>query len=293
MGIVRGGSVLILCVLLLLSLIVMDSFFILGSSLKYDNVEHGISTIVQDISNSGDLIPKELTGNFNVTKAATDVSLLIKYYCQNTNSSEYKFSYEGYNITIPCTQEFLNNPSAIINKSINDVTYEIYYQNYDCNFFDCFSKTNLPFFLVSEKSMNYWMNKFYIMLAVSLVLLFLIFLFVEQKQNTLIIAGVLLILSSFPILKLKDLVSILAGKFSSIINLFLSSTGMVFTLSLVIGGILILAGIILRILGRNVIKQKVSVNDVKNIVKEEISKQSKPVILKQQKKQIVKTKKRR
>lgn len=254
MGIIRGGSVFILCILLFLSFILMDSFFILGSSLKYDHVQNGISTLLQNIS-SGSLIPNALTGNFNLTQAAIGISFQLKIYCQNVSHTEYTFAYQDYNITLPCTADVVNNPQAIINKTFTDFSYQVYYKNYDCGFFDCFSKTGFPFFLISEKAMNYWLNKFYIMLAVSLALIFLIFLFIEQKQNTPILVGAMLILTAFPILKLKDLIDFFAGSFAPVINIFLSGTKTVFTISLVIGVILIALGIVLRILGRHTIKK--------------------------------------
>ena len=289
MGILRGGSVIILCLLLLLSFIVMDSFYVLGSSLKYNNVQQDITTVVQDISSGTSVLPVDITGNFNLTRIALQVSAPIKQYCQATNSTEYNFTYENYRVVIPCNQTFLDNPGAIINKTVQDVTYGIYYTQYDCSFFNCFSKTQLPFFLVSKKAMDYWMNKFYIMLIASLVLIFLIFLLVEEKQNVAILAGALLILAAIPILKLKAVIDFFAGRFSPLIDLFLKNTGAVFTLSLIIGAVLVAAGILLRFLGRNTLKKKVSVDDVKSIVRQEIGKekQSQP----QPKKQ--KTKKKR
>lgn len=269
MGIFRGGSVVILCFLLLISFILVDSFLILGLSLRYNNVESGISLIVQNISSSNSILPPEITGNFNITKASLDVASKIATYCQNV--TEYNFTYQGYNLTIPCNENFTANPQQIINKSMNDLTYQIYYANYNCGFFDCFSNTKFPFFLVSEKAMNYWMNKFYIMLGISLILILLLFLFLKQKLNTIIITGALLTITAFPILKLKDLVDFFAGNYSSLINLFLSSTGTVFTLSLIIGIFLIALGIALRIMMRNKVKKKLSVDDVKNIVKKEVA----------------------
>ena len=112
----------------------------------------------------------------------------------------------------------------------------------------------------------------------------LIFLFVEQKQNTPIIVGALLVLSAFPILKLKDLLYVLVGKFSSLINLFLSSTHTVFILSLMLGIFLFIAGIALRLFGRESIKKKISRKELKEIVKKEISKEKQAQQMKKKKK---------
>lgn len=271
MGFFRGGLVLILGILLFFSFLIMNSLFILSSSLKYDNVKEGLYSIVQDAGTG--VIPEELLGDFNLTKAANKELAKAKNYCRQNNNS-YVFNYEGYVINVSC-QNVLNSNSSVefINETYNDVVYDIYYKEYDCNFWNCFSKTGLPFFLVSEKARDYWKSKLYFSLLASLILIILIFLLVEQKQNTPIIVGVLLVLSAFPLLKLKDLLYFLAGKFSSLINLFLSSTRTVFLFSLILGMFLVGAGVALRLLGRESIKKKFSKKDVEEIVKKEISKE--------------------
>jgi len=282
MGFFRGGLVLILGILLFFSFLIMNSLFILSSSLKYDNVKEGLYPIVQDAGTG--IIPEELLGDFNLTKEANKELTKAKNYCRQNNTS-YVFNYEGYVINISC-QDVLNsnNSMEFVNETYNDVVYDIYYKEYDCNFWKCFSKTGLPFFLVSEKARDYWKSKLYFSLLASLILIILIFLLVEQKQNTPIIVGVLLVLSAFPLLKLKDLLYFLAGKFSSLINLFLSSTRTVFLFSLILGMFLVGAGIALRLLGRESIKKKFSKKDVEEIVKKEISKEKQAQQVKKKKK---------
>ncbi|HKZ34126.1 MAG TPA: hypothetical protein VJ142_02740 [Candidatus Nanoarchaeia archaeon] len=274
MGLFRGGTVLILGILLFSSFLIMNSFFILSSSLKYENVKAGLYPLVTDISGSGTggLIPKEIVGEFNLTDAAEDALRFGKFYCRNQNNTQYSFNYEGYNVNISC-ETIINSTSSesLINETYGDVIYDIYYKEYDCSFWRCFSKTGLPFFLVSEKAHDYWQSKFYFSLAVSLILIALIFLLVEQKINTPIIVGALLALSAFPLLKLKDLLYAIAGNFAALINIFLSSTRSIFLFSLIAGIFLAGAGIGLRLLRPDLIKKKFSMKDVKEIVKGEIA----------------------
>lgn len=274
MGFFRGGFVLVLGVLLFISFLALNSFFILSSSLKYDNVKDGLYPLVKNlsVSGTGELFPKEILGEFNLTKAAEDNSDIINSYCQN--NTEYVFSYKGYTVNIPCYAN-ATDPEVLINETFNDVIYDIYYKQYECGFWNCFSKTEIPFFLVSEKAKDYWQGKFYLTLIISLILVLLIFLFVERKPNTLIIAGALLILSALPLLKLKDLFYALAGKFSVLINLFLSSTRWVFIFSLILGIFLITGGIALRFWHPEAVKEKLSKKEVKEIVKEEIKEEKK------------------
>ncbi len=286
MGFFRGGIILMLGILLFLSFFIMNSFFILSSSLKYENVKTDLYPLVKDMSMSGTgLIPKEIIGNFNLTNAATDSLNAFKYYCSNQNNTHYVFSYQGYTIDVPCQLANSSSPESFINETYNSAIHDIYYKQYDCKFWDCFSKTKLPFFLVSEKAMNYWKSKFYFFLLSSLILIALIFLFVEQKMNTLTIVGSLLALSAFPLLKLNVLLLLLfgilslAGNFSALINIFLSiflsSTHGVFLFSLILGILLIGTGVGLRLWKPDLIKKKLSKKDVEEIVKDEISQEKK------------------
>ena len=277
MGFFRGGAVLLLGILLFFSFLIMNSFFILQSSLSYENVKTGLYPLVKDMSMSGagEFIPKEIVGEFNLTDAAKDASKALENYCRNNNNTHYVFEYEGYSVDVPCESANISNPEALINETYEDVLYGIYYKEYDCKFWDCFSKTELPFFLVSQKAKDYWKNKFYISLIVSLVLIALILLFVEQKINTFVVVGTLLALSAFPLLKLKDLLYALAGDFSVLINIFLSTTRGVFLFSLILGMIFIGAGIGLRLWKPELMKKKFSKKDVEEIVKKEISQERK------------------
>ncbi|MEK6847771.1 MAG: hypothetical protein AABX50_01440 [Nanoarchaeota archaeon] len=270
MGFFRGGFVLVLGVLLFLSFLALNSFFILQSSLKYDNVKDSLYPFVKNLSESGTggIIQKEVLGEFNLTKVARDNANTIKNYCQS--NTEYVFSYESYTVTIPCSAN-VTDVGVVINETFNDVIYEIYYKQYDCKFWNCFVKTKLPFFLVSQKARDYWKNKFYISLIASLILIALIFLFIEEKRNTPIAVGTLLALSAFSMLKLEDLAYSLAGGFSELIKIFLSNTQKVFVLSLALGIVLVLTGIALRLLGSDYMKEKFSKKEIKDIVKEEIT----------------------
>mgnify|MGYP001589055837 CR=1 FL=1 len=263
MGFIRKSSVMFFGFLLFFSFLALNSLFILGSSLQYDNVREGIYPIVKELSGTGEgnLIPKEIVGEFNLTKAAEDARDALKEHCKN--ATDYVFSYKGYTIDIPCEYANVTDPESIINKTFDDVIYDIYYKDYDCGFWDCFSKTEQPFFLVSEKAKDYWMNKFYISLLISAILVLLVFLLVQRKPNAFIITGALLVLSVLPLLKLGDLIYALAGNFASLINLFLSSTKTVFWFSLILGIILIATGIILKIWGVAEIKQKLSKKEAK------------------------------
>jgi len=275
MGFFRGGLVLILGILLFSSFLIMNSFFVLSSSLKYENVKDGLYPIMKDMASSGtgELLPEEIIGEFNLTDAAKDVLNQAKNYCRNQNNTKYVFSYKEYNVDVPCELANSGSPEDFINETYDDVIYGIYYKEYDCKFWDCFSKTKLPFFLVSEKARDYWKEKFYFSLLFSLILIMLVFLLIEEKRNTPIVVGILLALSAFPLLKLNDFLYVLAGDFSSLITIFLSSMQRVFMFSLVFGILLVGTGLALRFWNPDAIKEKISKKEIKEIVKKEVSKE--------------------
>ena len=74
-------------------------------------------------------------------------------------------------------------------------------------------------------------------------------------------------------MKLKDFLYAIAGNLSVLINLFLSSARGVFFFSLIFGILLVATGIALRSWMPDSIKKKFSAKDVREIVKDEISKE--------------------
>jgi hypothetical protein len=248
MGFLRSGLVFLLAILLFISFIALNSFLVFGSSLKYEKVQGSLYPIVKELSTGqGNILPKEVINNFNLTQVAEEHKDVINQYCQN--ATQYNFNYQGYNINISCSDLNLSEPLSaekIINQTFDNVVHEVYYKQYDCDFWNCFSQESVPFFLISEKARAYWMGKFYLILIITLILILLLILAVEKKNNALIIIGVLLIISAFLILKLGDLIFFLAKDFSSLISLFLNSTKFVFILSLVIGIFLVASGIALK-----------------------------------------------
>jgi hypothetical protein len=130
-----------------------------------------------------------------------------------------------------------------------------------------------PFFLVSQHAKDYWNGKFYLSLVVALVLIAVMFFLVERKANLAIIAGGVLVVASFPFLKVGWLVSLFSGELEVFGSLF-TKTLIVFWISLILGIILIGVGIGLRIwlvsTGRE--RRRFSKKEVRDIAKEEVKK---------------------
>jgi len=221
-------------VLLFLSVICMNLFWTLSTSLSYENVEK-----------ESILIAKDFLKGINITNAIKQNSLLINLYCKN--HSEYVFNYQGYTFDIPCSI-LSEGEGAIIEEGTRDLVRNVYYAEYECDFLNCAKNSQLPLFLVSEKAHDFWKHNLYLSLSVFLVLLLLAFLFVEKKTNLPIIVGVSLILSSLLFIKMDSLLlSISDTIIFKFLGIFFSQTFFISLRLLVAGIALLILGIILKI----------------------------------------------
>src|SRR3989344_2624957 len=133
---------------------------------------------------------------------------------------------------------------ALFNETaVRELLQDSYYKNYDCDFWNCLATEQTPLFLVSQKAKDYWKEKFYYSLLISLALVGLIFFLVQNKLNWPVIVGSILILSSIPLLKIKGLISLfIPGEISvlsTFLNIFFSKALMVFWIFFILGLLLI------------------------------------------------------
>ncbi len=244
MGFIRGGVLVIVSIFLLMSLIGVNSLFIITSSLEYENVNSQIKSVVMDETVLSEIFPG---ADFNLTSQEEEIFERAKEFCGN-ETEDYVFSYEEYEIDIPCSL-VEENPEAIINKTVDGVIEGIYYGDYECDYWDCFTKEKTPLFLISEKSKNYWQEKLIFMFIFSLILVAGMFFLTENKKNFPIVLGGVLILSTLPLLKLESFVVSLAGSSLSFLSGVLTSIKPIFWTGFVLGLILIGIGVALKIWG--------------------------------------------
>jgi hypothetical protein len=234
MGVIRSILLVLVVVLLFFSFFAINLFYTLSLSLNYDNLQRESASIVKDLL-------KEV----NLTNIIGNQYALIELYCKN--NSDFIFSAEGYTFDIPCNTA-LQGEDAIIEEGAKDLVHNIYYDEYDCNFIDCFKKSPIPLFLFSEKTYNFFTSKIYLLLTASLVLLGLSLLLVKKKTNLSILAGILLIISSLPFLKLDYFFSLYPDKIIlKFLKIFFSQAYFVSVRALIAGIILLAAGIVMDI----------------------------------------------
>lgn len=272
MGFIRGGLLIVVGVLLFLSLFIGDIFLVLTLSLDYDNVHQELSPVVKDFA----------AGEGDLNQRIQELYPSMESSCQNY--SEFVFSEQGYTFIIPCSV-VAEGSEAVMNYGTDTLIKEIYYKEYNCGFWDCIGETEAGFFLVSEKAKNYWKSKFYFLLVASIVLIALAFLLVEKKINLLIITGGLLTLSALLLSRLNWFFSFISDEsLLQFFTIFFTKTSLVFWVSIILGIILLLIGILLKLFWMsfkisNLFSKKeekgISKKDVKEIVKKEVSKKKK------------------
>lgn len=280
MGAIRGVSLVIISVLFFILLLVGNVLLILSLSLQYDNVQAELASSIKDVVAKG----------INVEEVMEKSYPLMKLYCQNNSEFVFRDDGSGYTFTIPC-DVIAQGFEAIVDYGINSLVENFYYEDYDCEFWDCIEKTASPLFLVSEKAKNYWNSKFYLALMASIVLIVLIFFLVEKKSNLFVIVGSLLIISALPFMKLDWVLSFISDKpFLELLTIFFTKVHTVFLISIISGIVVLSIGILLKLFGvgftisnifsrfqkKDVKKDKrISKDEVERIVGKEVSKKIK------------------
>ncbi len=241
MGAIRGVLLVFVCVILFLSLFVGNILLTLSLSLRYENVKPGL------VSFLGDVVNEQL----NIEEQLNQLLPTIELYCQA--NQQYNFAYGEYILTIPCNVA-TQGSNALVEYGVNSFVDEYYYAEDDCGFWDCFEEGEVPLFLISEKAQNYWQNKFYFALLLSIALAILVFFLVEKKASFFLLTGGLMIVSSLPLIKLDKIASLfpdsggdMAQYISKIILIFFSQSPSVFIKILIIGGVFVIAGIVLKL----------------------------------------------
>lgn len=233
MGFIRGLLFVFVSIILLLSALCSGIFYTISSSLEYNTVQNHAVSVIQP-----------LIEEINLTQILDSNRDAITSYCRT--NPEYVFSYQGYTFQFSCQD--VNSTSLIINDAIKNFVSNLYYQQYNCNYWDCFGKYSPPLFLISEKSQQYWLNLFYMALAASILSVILLFFLFKRKYDLLFLSGGILVISALSILGIGKLLATLSNQIiSNIALVFFSQTDFVF-LRLIIAGIaLIFAGLIVEL----------------------------------------------
>jgi len=282
MGFIRGTAITLFSIIFLISLLLMNLTLVVSWSMQHDIFQPAIKSSVTDL----------LKSTVGVENMFTEEErTYMGSYC--LIDSEYNFTYENYSVTIPC-QVIEEGPDSIIDYGLDSFTNEVYYAEYNCEIWDCVKNSSFPLVLFSKKAMDYWRAKFILLAIISLVLFALIFLLSRNRPTTFIVTGILLIISSLPFRGFDWVLKLLPSEFSEIFSAFFTKAHSVFMIILIIGIAFIISGILCKIFGWKMKfsedsdkkddsnkkidsnKENLSKSEVREIVKEEISKKNLP-----------------
>lgn len=261
MGAIRGFFVVFVSTLLFLSIFSSILFLTLSSSLSYPTIQ----------KESKEVVRLFLEENMNINAVIYDAYPFMQVYCQT--NSEYVFSAQEFAFTIPCNIT-LEGRESILDKGIDYLTKGIYYKEYECNFVDCFKKTEIPMFIFSVKTYNFLNNLFYLSLIILLLLLIMIFFLMEKKTNVPILVGSLFIILSVLFFKIDSLINLIPNEIAvKIVGLFFSKSFSISIKILIAGIILLIIGIVFKIF-----KTGFSISDFLSKLKNPITKETKKIV---------------
>lgn len=238
MGFIRGALITIFAIVFFFSLLAMNFCLAISLSLNHETIKPAVKiTVVElmtDFSQKGELF---------TAQEKEDMS----NYCMA--DSQYTLSYENYNLVVPC-EVIEQGEDSIVNYVSDNLVDQVYYTEYECEFWDCVRNSQMPLVLISEKAKEYWNGKFLLLSGLSLLLFFVIFLIAKKRPAKFITAGVLIILAAFPFRNL-DWISrfVSQWKFSGILSVFFTQAHTVFLLMIVFGVLFIVLGILCLIFG--------------------------------------------
>lgn len=233
MGFIRGILLILASVVFFFAVLSSALFFTISASLEYSAVQNQTANIVGQLSSQINLT-QEL--NSNLPK--------IKNYC--STHEDYIIRYGNYTFRVSC-EDMNKSVSTIVDNTINNFVSDLYYENYNCNYWDCLD-TYSPTFLISEKSRNYWQNWLYYSITALIVSAAALLLLIKKKRHSPFVIGGTILFSSAIILAIGKLLNSISNEIiSQVISIFFSKLNFVFIRLLVIGGIIMLIGLAMEL----------------------------------------------
>lgn len=279
MSFIRGAVITLFGFVLAICLVLMNVSITFASSLNYEDLKPALESSAEGIIGSILNVDSVFGENLN-------------NYCNV--DSEYIFNYGNESFTIPC--EVIEKGEDSIFAYIRDNFIEqIYYANYECEFWECVKTSEIPFVLISDKARVYWAGNGFLLAVMSLVLFGLIFLVAEKRPSKFISVGILLAFCSLPFKNMDWILKLVPAQVAPLFSLFSQKAHFVFVIMLIVSVVFILLGIVALIFGwkmkfkddssekkdslhnisQNQLQNKtVSKEEVRQIVKEELSKKN-------------------
>lgn len=274
MDFIRGAVVTLFGFVMVIGIVFMNISMTFASSLEYDTLKPAL----------GDSAKEVISNMINLN----DISREGKNACKF--DSEYFLEYNDKRFEIPC-EIIEQGKESIEGYILDNFIDEIYYSNYDCEFWECVKESDIPFVLISDKARVYWASRAVLLAAMSFILFLLIVLVSNKRPSKFISTGVLLALCSLPFKNIDWVAKIVPAQVAPLFLLLSQKAHSTFMIMLFISAGLVLIGIVALIFGWNMkfnkgtsekkittdVKVKsVSREEVREIVKEELAKSNVP-----------------
>jgi hypothetical protein len=232
---IRGFFTVVVAVLIFFSVLSLNLFGILSSSLTYENVYEESSIIFEDVLQ-----------DLNVSSIIEKRYPAIVEFCEN--NSEFVFGEEGYVFEIPC-DSVIQGTDAVLQEGVKSVINKIYYGNYSEKVTDYLDEPQeAPLFLISEKAHNFTSKIFYYSILLFIFLIVALFFLVNNKSNTFLLPGIFMVVISLLFFKINSFFSHLSdGILFQFLGIFFSRSFPVSMRLLIIGILLIAIAIVFKV----------------------------------------------
>jgi len=251
MGIIRGGLFTLVTIAFLIAVLIFGVLMTISDSLDYKNVHENVGTFVLDQINNS-LEPNGI-GASDINTALAEAQPNLEALCQN-DSSRYLSSEDGIfpggealpvEINLSCAS-VEKGSDAIISEVVNESIDQLYTKNYDCQLFDCLDNETQAFYFFSQDFKDYVEGKYTLFLIAIIVIFILMFVIAENKSNSFIVAGFLMVLISLPFMKLNSIFGFLDGYLQFIFNIFFNESYITFIRVFIAGIVLLAFGLVLK-----------------------------------------------
>jgi len=233
MGLIRGALLVLASVIFFFAVLSSALFFTVSASLEYSAVQNQTVHFVE-----------QLSSQINFTQELISNLPTIRDYCKT--GQDYALKYQNYTFRVSCN-DINKSVSTIVDNTINNFVADLYYENYNCNYWDCLS-TYSPTFLISEKSRNYWQNWLYYSLTALIISAAALLLLIKRKRHSPFVIGGTVLISSAILLGIGKLLSSISNSaISQLIAIFFSKSNFVFMRLLIIGAIILLIGLAMEL----------------------------------------------
>jgi len=242
MGAIRGILLVVVSVLLFVVLLGGNVLWTLDKSLDYETIKPELVFVIKEA----------IENEINLSEVVEEEFGEMEEYC--LDNPVYVFSDEefGQVFEIEC-DVVAQGSDAVVDSAIESFVEKIYSGQIESKDVSSVleevnteSKQPMFDFVKLKNSVH---SYFYIAWVVALVLFVLVFFLVEVKSNAFILSGSLLAISSLPLIKIEQFLSLIPFEFGEFLIVFFSEANTVFLISFITGLVVLIIGVVMKFFG--------------------------------------------